>query len=217
VLLLRSEQEHHLDEVLKRKEKSGEQPKAFSNEVIRKHLDNTNDEHVLFILIATPVEEVGRDHDFDWAVVEPSSYRSIIQLAGRVRRHRKTEVQTPNISLLQYNWKGVKYNHKKDERVFIRPGFEDKVRLKSHNLNDLLDADALLQRVDAIPRIQKPEDPQPEKQLADLEHCVIKELLANYGKKNIGPADLQGYLREAWFLTACPQQLVPFRQGVPSL
>ena len=24
---------------------------------------------MLFIVVATPVEEVGRDHDFDWAVV----------------------------------------------------------------------------------------------------------------------------------------------------
>lgn len=30
----------------------------------------------------------GRDHDYDWAIVEPSSMRSIIQLAGRIRRHR---------------------------------------------------------------------------------------------------------------------------------
>jgi CRISPR-associated endonuclease/helicase Cas3 len=222
VLLMRHKQEQHLDQVLKRKEGEGEQPKAFSNPVIRQHLDHIHQgepqvKNVLFVLVATPVEEVGRDHDFDWAVVEPSSYRSIIQLAGRVHRHRKTEVQIPNISLLQYNWRGIRDKHRENAKVFNRPGFEDKVRLESHNLNELLDTDALLQRVDAIPRIQKPENPHPEKQLADLEHCVIKELLANYQKKSKGPAELQGYLREAWFLTAYPQQLVPFRQGPPSL
>jgi CRISPR-associated endonuclease/helicase Cas3 len=222
VLLMRHKQEQHLDQVLKRKEGEGEQPQAFSNPVIRQHLDHMHNsepqvKNVLFILVATPVEEVGRDHDFDWAVVEPSSYRSIIQLAGRVRRHRKAEVKTPNISLLQYNWRGIRDHHREKAKVFNRPGFEEKIRLQSHNLNDLLNADALLQRVDAIPRIQKPKDPQPKKQLADLEHCVIKELLASYGKKNVGPADLQGYLREAWFLTAYPQQLVPFREGAPSL
>jgi CRISPR-associated endonuclease/helicase Cas3 len=76
--------------------------------VIRQHLDSTEHEHVVFILVATPVEEVGRDHDFDWAIVEPSSYRSIIQLAGRVLRHRKLEqdIQKPNIALMQYNLKG---------------------------------------------------------------------------------------------------------------
>ena len=38
-------------------------------------------------MLGSPVTEVGRDHDYDWAVVEPSSMRSLIQLAGRVRRH----------------------------------------------------------------------------------------------------------------------------------
>ena len=61
-------------------------------------------------MVATPVEEVGRDHDFDWAIVEPSSYRSIIQLAGRVLRHRKLDqdIQNPNIALMQYNLKGLR-------------------------------------------------------------------------------------------------------------
>jgi CRISPR-associated endonuclease/helicase Cas3 len=122
VLLLRSEQERHLDQVLKRKEKREEQPAAFSNEVIRQHLDSTDDEHVIFILVATPVEEVGRDHDFDWAIVEPSSYRSIIQLAGRVLRHRKLEhdIHKPNIALLQYNLRGLR----KAKVAFEKPGFE---------------------------------------------------------------------------------------------
>ena len=169
VLLMRHKQEQHLDQVLKRKEGEAEQPKAFSDPVIRQHLDHIHQaeaqvKNVLFVLVATPVEEVGRDHDFDWAVVEPSSYRSIIQLAGRVRRHRKAEVQIPNISLLQYNWRGIRDKHRENAKVFNRPGFEDKVRLESHNLDELLDADALLQRVDAIPRIQKPKDLQHKKQ-----------------------------------------------------
>ena len=89
VLLLRHEQEQHLDAVLKRKEQVGEEPLALKNPIIRKHIDAAAGKHVLFILVATSVEEVGRDHDLDWAIIEPSSYRSIIQLAGRVLRHRK--------------------------------------------------------------------------------------------------------------------------------
>ena len=85
VLLLRHEQEKHLDRTLKRKESADAEPDAFNNSIIRKHLDSSTSKQMLFVLVATPVEETGRDHDFDWAVVEPSSYRSIIQLAGRVR------------------------------------------------------------------------------------------------------------------------------------
>ncbi|MEX6067036.1 hypothetical protein [Providencia hangzhouensis] len=60
------------------------------------------------------MEEVGRDHDFDWAVIEPSSYRSIVQMAGRVRRHRAGEVASPNIALLQYNWVAFQGNNQRD-------------------------------------------------------------------------------------------------------
>lgn len=221
VLLLRHVQEQHLDEVLKRKEREGEQPKALSNAFIRRHLDHivktepqvTN---VLFILVATPVEEVGRDHDFDWAVVEPSSYRSIIQLAGRVRRHRQSKVEHTNISLMQYNWKGIEFKHKKDEKVFRRPGFEDVVLLESHDLNDLVDVHALSERIDAIPRIQKPENLKETRRLSDLEHYSIRALLATRPIECLYPGTLQGYLTSAWFLTAYPQTLTPFRKGRPN-
>jgi len=44
----------------------------------------------LFIVLATSVAEVGRDHDYDWAIAEPSSMRSLIQLAGRIQRTPST-------------------------------------------------------------------------------------------------------------------------------
>ncbi|WP_339696380.1 hypothetical protein [Celeribacter baekdonensis] len=40
------------------------------------------------IVVTTPVIETGNDVDFDWAILDPISTRSIIQSAGRVRRHR---------------------------------------------------------------------------------------------------------------------------------
>lgn len=222
VLLLRHLQEQHLDEVLKRKENNEEEPKSFFNADIRKHLDfiiqkDPQIKNVIFILVATPVEEVGRDHDFDWAVVEPSSYRSIIQLAGRVRRHRDSVVDKANMSLMQYNWRGIKYKHKKDVRAFISPGFEDKVLLASHNLNDLVDTKQLAKQVDAIPRIQKPDVLKQSEKLVDLEHYVIRSLLATKPQGCFIPATLQGYLSSAWFLTAYPQKITPFRSGSPSL
>ena len=145
VLLLRHEQEKHLDDVLKRKENAGVPQKAFSNPVIRSHLDscaknNSHIKNMLFILVATPVEEVGRDHDFDWAIIEPSSYRSIVQLAGRVRRHRAEAVELANIGVMQYNLKAFKTNDKPDGKYFVKPGYEDgwDKSLHSHDLNKLV-------------------------------------------------------------------------------
>ncbi|THB69730.1 MAG: type I-F CRISPR-associated helicase Cas3, partial [Gammaproteobacteria bacterium] len=218
VLLLRHEQEKHLDLVLKRKEDTNQQPQAFENNVIRKHIDNCGAENLIFILVATPVEEVGRDHDFDWAVVEPSSYRSIVQLAGRVRRHRKESVQKPNISLLQYNWKAIRSRDKSNKPCFIKPGYEGsskETRLNTHDLSQLLDVGKIESCVDAIPRVQKSNSSDHRISLADLEHYVTHTLLTNYEIN--GPDSMQGYLDETWHLTAMPQQMHPFRNGEPSL
>lgn len=233
VLLLRSMQEQHLDDVLKRKEAENQPPNALFNPVIRQHLTTITAQsdairHVLFILVATPVEEVGRDHDFDWAVIEPSSYRSIIQLAGRVRRHRESGVTTPNIALLQYNWKGIRDHHLEHARVFNRPGYEDVCLLENHDLNHLINTQNVAECLDAIPRIYKSElltaDYIRHKNicgsLIELEHIATWSWLANYKTQGEGsqtsPATLQGWLNQHWFLTALAQQLTPFRQSEPS-
>ncbi|MEB3767916.1 type I-F CRISPR-associated helicase Cas3f [Acinetobacter sp. MD2] len=220
VLLLRSKQEQHLDETLKRKEKQGEQPKAFlevdNDGVIRQHLDKTDCDHVIFILVATPVEEVGRDHDFDWAIIEPSSYRSIIQLAGRVLRHRKLaqDIQQPNIALMQFNLRALR----KAKVAFTNPGFEinnAKFRLEYKDLNQLLDIQQVETGITAIPRIQVNSPLQANKKLADLEHAVTAYQLTAYEKN--GAEFLNAWLDETWYLTALPQRFNPFRQSSPNI
>jgi len=211
ILLLRHEQEKHLDSVLKRKEKPAEQPVAFANPIIRGHLDKSTNKNLLFILVATPVEEVGRDHDFDWAVVEPSSYRSIVQLAGRVKRHRAGEVDSPNISLMQYNWKAFKKADEQGNKYFNKPGYEEKIILETHDLKQLLDEDAIDNRLDATARIQKNSQLEYRTSLSNLEHYVTQSELTNYHR--FGPDSLQGYLAQTWFLSALPQALNPFRKS----
>lgn len=214
VLLLRHEQEQHLDAVLKRKEQPGTMPQAFDNPIIRSHLDSIAARHVLFILVASPVEEVGRDHDFDWAIIEPSSYRSIIQLAGRVRRHRQTPVDQPNIAIMQYNLKAMRQN---GNAAYCRPGYETNksLRLISHDLCQLIDETTINAAVDAIPRIQQSENLRPKQQLADLEHQAMHNSLTQYQVK--GPQNLQAWLYECWWLTAVPQQLNRFRESNPDI
>jgi len=214
IMLLRHEQEKHLDSILKRKETPGAEPAAFKNVVIREHLDSSIVKDMLFIAVATPVEEIGRDHDFDWAVVEPSSYRSIIQLAGRVRRHRQGEVDHPNIALLQYNWKTVKAGNQPGKKYFCRPGYEEKQILDTHDIYKLIDTKAIAQSINAVPRMQKPKNLNYRNSLSDLEHHVTQSQLANYS--GTGPEKLQGYLSECWYLTALPQVLNPFRKGEPT-
>lgn len=220
VLLLRHEQEKHLDAVLKRKEKLGEPLKAFSNPIIRQHLDSfaksNMTKNVVFILVATPVEEVGRDHDFDWAIIEPSSYRSIVQLAGRVRRHRAEATELPNIGIMQYNLKAFIDDDQDGKRYFIRPGYEDSwgQSLPFHNLTKLINEEAIGSNLNAIPRIKKM--PQAAGQiLAAVEHVVTAKALANFNSS--GAETMQGYLTGTWYLTALPQFLTPFRKSEPSI
>ena len=68
--------------------------------------------------------EVGRDHDYDWAVVEPSSVRSLVQLAGRVRRHRKAAVNEPNIVVLEQNIRAILQSNNPSKAAYCKPGFE---------------------------------------------------------------------------------------------
>ncbi|MEB0139127.1 MULTISPECIES: type I-F CRISPR-associated helicase Cas3f [unclassified Undibacterium] len=214
VLLMRSIQEKHLDEVLKRHIPL----KVFEHSLIKQQLFKATTKNVIYILVATPVEEVGRDHDFDWAVVEPSSFRSIIQLAGRVLRHRKIEPTEPNIALLQYNLKGFKQSGtkvKQAKAVFCRPGYEsDSLILYSHRLNDLIDEQSIAERINAVPRISRPTDLDAHHRLADLEHQAIANALTQFKAK--GPESLEGWLSQSWWLTALPQRFNRFRASRPS-
>ncbi len=130
-LLRRAFKEYHLDRLLNRKNNND----ALTNGM-REHLNKVGAQgDAIFVVVATPVEEVGRDHDFDWAVIEPSSMHSIIQTAGRVNRHRLQEVEKPNIVILNRNFLEVDDSYEveddgeldseeKVKRVFFRPGNE---------------------------------------------------------------------------------------------
>lgn len=174
-LLLRSRLENRLDRVLDRREPNA----VFELADIRARLDSdSGDENAarnhLFIVLGSPVTEVGRDHCFDWAVVEPSSMRSIIQLAGRVRRHRQEPVTAPNIALLETNAR-----HLVGKRpAFCRPGFETEQHwpLTKHRLVDLL-RDGEIETIDSRPRLLAAGTLEPTQRLVDLEHARLKVLM----------------------------------------
>lgn len=128
----------------------------------------------LFVVLASPVCEVGRDWDADWAVTEPSSMRALIQLAGRVQRHRRKPGDGPNLLVFDTNLKGLE---KQGEQIiaFERPGFEkdnEQFRLQSHNLRKLLAEDEY-RVINAVPRIRPRSGAtlRPRQSWVDLEHA----------------------------------------------
>lgn len=211
ILLLRHEQEKYLDGILKRHGEPMDEVE-IQDHVLREHIDASTGLNVTFIVVSTPVEEVGRDHDFDWAIVEPSSYRSIIQLAGRIRRHRPAFEEYPfdNIAILQYNLRALRG----EDLAYRYPGFEtcEEYRLDSHDMTILAGGYVGQKKIDAIPRVIKPNTLQPHRDLVHLEHKVMADF--NDWQK-LGPCGMHGWDMEYWWLTGIPQLMNRFRNGPP--
>lgn len=84
------------------------------------------------VLVITTLEFIGRDHDYDWGIIDPVSQRMTIQACGRILRHRNTS--GTNIVLLSEPLGGYhversnkhngdrKYKIKKRESVVSIPG-----------------------------------------------------------------------------------------------
>lgn len=206
-MLVRAEIERALDTVLKRHDENA----VFAGQDLREKLDSSAEDDHLFIVLATAVAEVGRDHCYDWAIVEPSSMRSIIQLAGRVKRHRAFDCppDQPNILLLDANVKSLK---DPSGLAFHWPGFESgDFRLKTHRLRELLDP-RQWQTIDARSRIQPRAQLDANGNLADLEHCRLSNLML--GAK-AGQTQIERPVNWWWstnsHLTGVLQQADPFR------
>ncbi|MCB1669363.1 MAG: type I-F CRISPR-associated helicase Cas3 [Pseudomonadales bacterium] len=175
LLVLRNTLEQKLDRILSR---SGNLS-IFDHHEVKAALASSPAQNHLFIVVASPVAEVGRDHDYDWAIVEPSSMRSLIQLAGRVWRHRPEKIaEATNILVMSSSMLGLGNN----QVAFTRPGFEQqeppKFKLSTHNCSELL-TEQQLSRVDSIPRIARADELHTTTSLTDLEHGVMEDLINN--------------------------------------
>lgn len=173
-LVQRSAIEHMLDATFDRRDAAA----VWRLPEIRGALDAADSapDH-LFVVLASPVCEVGRDWDADWAIAEPSSMRSLIQLAGRVQRHRMKAPQAPNVLVFDTNLKGIEQGNA-NAAVFFRPGFEKatpdgRFLLTSHRLTALLDQ-AEYQHLNAIPRILPRAQLDPRTRWVDLEHARMQ-------------------------------------------
>lgn len=190
ILAVRSKIESILDKHLSRQNQ--EQHETAIKKEITKILEQSNQdvENVIFLVLASPVAEVGRDHDYDWAIVEPSSMRSIIQLAGRVRRHRVesySKDQQYNICLLNENIKTLK---NENDCVYEYPGYENKEnKLQTKQLKQVL-RESQYVNISSIPRIQNNKNNEKDNNclnnLVDLEHkrmCDLHEEIKDWWEK----------------------------------
>lgn len=189
-LLMRSDIERRLDKVLNRKK-----PMAiFDLPEIRHLLDAEPHLEHIFMVLGSPVTEVGRDHDYDWTVVEPSSMRSLIQLAGRIRRHRPEPCDSPNILILSRNIRSLELPN---QPVFQKPGFEsssEKFKLASHSLDQILQPEQY-EIITARPRIRAAEPLKPTKNLVDLEHARLTSLMQGEAPRELTARELRAGMK----------------------
>ena len=230
-LVQRSAIENLLDTVFNRRYAGGQA--VYQHPGVRAALDNTAAQQQLFVVLASPVCEVGRDWDADWAIAEPSSMRSLIQLAGRVQRHRRKAPQQANMLLLDAPVKHFTGFHG-DAAVYQRPGFEkgdagSRFRLNSHWLHELLSTDEY-RHLNAVPRIfpRPSEEQQPQHSLTDLEQARMVASMyprpqpANTSRRNIQIQWLEpdeaapGWTHPHNLLTGVLAQYQPFRDSASS-
>ena len=79
------------------------------------------------VVITSPVIETGNDLDFDYAVLDPISTRSIIQSAGRVRRHRPPNGKHFNVLILGRSPIAIQSGTLSNPGVETRPAPETQV------------------------------------------------------------------------------------------
>ncbi|UUE09291.1 type I-F CRISPR-associated helicase Cas3f [Dickeya zeae] len=210
-LAMRSHIEARLDAALMRKD-----PEALWQVAeIRNAIEQQPQQHHLFVVLATSVAEVGRDHDYDWAIAEPSSMRSFIQLAGRILRHRQRDEYvptSPNFYLLSHNVLALKG----ETVAFCQPGFEskDNLTLASHDLREILKPEDY-QHISAVPRIQQPLVLKKPFTLISLEHAALATKL--FGPKNGSSSQPTAVLwwRESLHWNGELQRHTPFRRSDP--
>lgn len=198
-LFYRSHIENRLDATLTRYDSGA----IFQQPEIASALAAGGENHV-FIVLATSVAEVGRDWDFDWAIAEPSSMRSLIQLAGRIQRHRQQLPDAANMLILSNNLRALR---KPGAAAFCMPGFEaDGFKRPAEGLEKLLDV-ADYARISSIPRLSI----NKRSWLSALEHARSVSELA--GKPGGEEYHAGWFLADDWHQTGDLQRLKPFRAG----
>lgn len=230
--LLRSAIEERLDRTLNRRTDNA----IFDQPEVRQALAQYPEQEHLFVVLGSPVTEVGRDHDYDWAIVEPSSMRSLIQIAGRVRRHREGACEAANVLVFDTNLRHFSNRLTREHQshpAFVKPGFEHSslkpehpFRLTTHFLRKLL-RNGEIDSISASPRIQSNARTawKPKESLVDLEHARLADLMLP--KDRTAPASLSRRSSQTTFdldaacawqfpqvaLTSVLPQQQPFRES----
>jgi CRISPR-associated endonuclease/helicase Cas3 len=208
-LAVRNLIERFLDDALKRAPKD----RFVHHPLIRRWLGESPYADNIMLVVST-AEDIGRDHDYDGVVIEPSSVQSLIQCAGRIDRHRLRSTDTPNVVILPTSLR-ILWGTARAGQIYFRPGIEGSTKamtgiyvLSSPWLENLI-VPGILDSIDARPRILE----GIAGEMADLEHRKLRDYMDE------GSLSLAGYHSPpaaAW-LSGRHAKETPFRKGSQTL
>lgn len=188
--VVRHELEKVINPLLRRKLEAGRDP-ILRNPHIRRVVDRSTKKDVIVVMVTTSLEEVGRDHDFDWGIVEPGSARGLVQMVGRILRHRDKDITGTNVCVLQRCFRDFRneWAGRPEMPAFAYPGVETPPRnakgkpkqLRSHDANEIYDIETMSKGVDARELIQVS---MPKGLLAQEERSATARLLEQVGEGN---------------------------------
>lgn len=180
-LAVRNKVEQDLDAMLRRKDDAD---LPLKHPAIREALAKSSGQDVM-VVVSTTLESTGRDHDFDWGVVEPVSARTVAQFAGRIHRHR-TGLSAENLIVLGYPLRHIE--NPAAEACYYHPGPESrpskdefkKYRLTSHEAAKILPDKEIDARLSIRDFGLSPSNGQPPRAglLAQLEQQVLEDRLS---------------------------------------
>jgi CRISPR-associated endonuclease/helicase Cas3 len=202
--------EESLSQLLNRKKGKAKKDQFENLSIVKnaiKIAKERNKKQILLLVVSTTIIEIGRDFDFDWGIIEPTSHWSIVQTAGRIMRHRHKDY-CHNISLLSHSMKAVRYA--KDQRkLYTRPGPESNAEFclsqtdKYQSVEQLFEYKQLSKKIDASITL-KNQATSPMKKLENKQIEFFKE------NQNLG--SLHSYLNNPLeYLSKFNSEINPFR------
>lgn len=202
--------EQFLEKTLKRKD----QDKALlSSPTVNTALSECRKRGVIIVVIATAVLEIGRDVDFDAAVVEPCSVHSLIQVSGRVGRHRMFPATCANVIIMPTSMRRIDQRWEMDF-TFTRPGAEgegvdgERYRLESVYAEDAMPPSPF--PVTAAMRL----DADNKCKMSDLEHRRLAGAMLGSGPALLAMTCSNEH--RLW-MTDHPAKTHKFRDAEPTL
>lgn len=137
-----------------------------------KALESVEEEVIIhYVVVASPIVETGRDYDFDYGQLEPSSAGSTVQMPGRINRHRRRTLKKTahNIHILSKNLEAFK--EKNPHKAFMYPGLGTIKTHKESDLNKMLPIDKGLVSISSALRFNTS---APAKSLAASDDASIE-------------------------------------------